>query len=129
MSTGTVMVSPAANLPARLSMMGRRVEIVTMPCAGAIDAGRLLQIAHRGADRILVAGCQPRHCRYQGARQGAAQIAAARNLLGLVGADPRRISDDWSGDPDHEAIAPELPEIMAAAWVEPGGEAERERGG
>ena len=120
----------AVNLPTRLKMMGRRVEIVTMPCAGAIDAGRLLQIAHRGADRILVAGCQPGHCRYgDGARLGNRQIATARELLELVGGDPNRIRDDWSGDPDHEAIAPSLPEIMAAAWVEPGAEAGPERGG
>ena len=120
----------AANLPSRLSMMGRRVEIVAMPCAGALDAGRLLAIAHRGAGRILVAGCQPGHCRYgDGARLGARQIAAARNLLELVGVDPNRIADDWSGDPDHDAIAPSLPTIMAAAWTELGEPAEREEGG
>ena len=120
----------AANLPPRLSMMGRRVEIVAMPCAGAVDAGRLLQIASGGGGRILVAGCEPDHCRYgDGARLGARQVAAARNLLELVGADPARIADDWSGDPDHDAIAPSLPQIMAAAWTEPDENTRPEQGG
>ncbi len=120
----------AASLPSQLSMMARRVEIVSMPCAGALDAGRLLEIAHRGAGRILVAGCEPGHCRYgDGARLGARQIAAARNLLELVGVDPARIADDWSGDPDHDAIAPSLPGIMAAAWTEPDEKTGQERGG
>lgn len=120
----------AASLPSRLSMMGRRVEVVSMPCAGALEAGRLLEIAHRGAGRILVAGCAPGSCRYgDGARLGARQVAAARNLLELVGIDPARIADDWSGDPDHDAIAPSLPQIMAAAWTEPDEQAGQEQGG
>ncbi|MFQ5349193.1 MAG: FAD-dependent oxidoreductase, partial [Thermoanaerobaculia bacterium] len=119
----------AANLPSRLSMMGRRVEIVSMPCAGALDAGRLLEIARRGVGRILVAGCEPGRCRYgDGATLGARQIAAARDLLRLVGIDPTRIADDWSGDPDHDAIAPSLPQMMAAAWTEPHLEAGQEQG-
>jgi NADPH-dependent glutamate synthase beta subunit-like oxidoreductase/coenzyme F420-reducing hydrogenase delta subunit/Pyruvate/2-oxoacid:ferredoxin oxidoreductase delta subunit len=119
----------AANLPSRLSMMGRRVEIVGMPCAGALDAGRLLEVARRGVGRILVAGCEPGRCRYgDGARLGAQQIAAARTLLELVGVDPSRIADDWSGDPDHDAIAPSLPGIMAAAWTEPDDTTGKERG-
>ena len=110
----------AASLPCRLSMMGRRVEIVTMPCAGAVDAGRLLEITRRGAGRVLVAGCDPGHCRYgDGAALGARQVAAARTLLELLGVEGNRITDDWSGDPDHDAIAPRLPRIMAAAWTEP----------
>lgn len=119
----------ASSLPPTLAMMGRRVEIVSLPCAGALDAGRLLEIARRGAGGILVAGCDPSRCRYgDGARLGARQIASARALLALVGVDPTRIRDDWSGDPDHEAIAPDLPAIMAAAWAAPGAGAE-ERGG
>ena len=111
-------------------MMGRRVEIIGMPCAGGLDAGRLLEIARRGAGGILVAGCDPDHCRFgDGARLGARQIATARALLALVGFDPTRIRDDWSGDPDHDAIAPDLPAIMAAAWVVPGTEAEQQGGG
>ncbi len=120
----------AASLPSRLGMMGRRVEIVGMPCAGALDAGRLLEIARRGAGRVLVAGCDPAHCRYgDGAALGARQIAAARNLLELLGVDPARIADDWSGDPDHDAIALSLPRIMAAAWTEPDEQAGQEQGG
>jgi NADPH-dependent glutamate synthase beta subunit-like oxidoreductase/coenzyme F420-reducing hydrogenase delta subunit/Pyruvate/2-oxoacid:ferredoxin oxidoreductase delta subunit len=119
----------AASLPSRLNMVGYRVEVVSMPCAGALDAGRLLEIARRGAGRILVAGCEPGHCRFgDGARLGARQIDAARSLLALVGVDASRITDDWSGDPDHDAIAPSLPRIMAATWVEPGNPTEQERG-
>ncbi len=110
----------AANLPARLSMMGRRVEIVGVPCAGGLDAGRLLEITRRGAGGVLVAGCDPDHCRFgDGSRLGARQIATARALLALVGIDPTRIRDDWSGHPDNDPIAPDLPAIMAAAWVAP----------
>jgi thioredoxin reductase/Fe-S-cluster-containing dehydrogenase component len=119
----------AAVLPARLSMMGRRVEVVSLPCAGALDAGRLLEIVHRGAARVLVAGCRPERCRYgNGATLGGRQVAAARTLLELVGADPDLIVDDWSGDPDHDAIAPRLPSIMAAAWTEPSAAADTEQG-
>ncbi len=109
----------AASLPPRLSMLGRRVEVVSMPCAGAVDAGRLLELLDRGAERVLVAGCRPGSCRYgDGGDRGTRQVEAARELLRLVGGDPARIQDDWSGDPDHEAIAPQLPEIMAATWVD-----------
>ena len=91
-----------------------------MPCAGAVDAGRLLEITRRGAGRVLVSGCDPGHCRYgDGAALGARQVAAARTLLELLGVEENRITDDWSGDPDHDAIAPRLPRIMAAAWTEP----------
>ncbi len=119
----------AASLPSRLHMMGRRVEVLSIPCAGGLDAGRLLEVAHRGAGGILVAGCAPGHCRFgDGADLGARQIATARALLALVGVDPTRIRDDWSSDPDHEAIAPALPGIMAAAWADPAAGAARERG-
>ena len=108
----------AASLAPRLSILGRRVEVVSMPCAGAIDAGRLLEILDHGAERVLVAGCKPGTCRYGGARLGQRHLATARELLRLVGGEAARLQDDWSGDPDHEAIAPRLPEIMAATWAE-----------
>ena len=109
----------AGSLPPRLSMLGRRVEVVSLPCAGGLDAGRLLEITERGVDRVLVAGCRSGACRYgDGAGLAARQVAAARDLLARVGANPDRILEDWSGDPDHEALAPTLPEIMASTWVE-----------
>ncbi len=92
-------------LRGRLGRLGRRVEVVRVRCAGALDAGRLIELRRRGAERVLIAGCLPGRCRFgRGARLAREQARWAESLLRLMGEEPERIVADASGAPDQDPI-------------------------
>ncbi len=117
----------AGSVGERLRRNGRRIEVVTVRCAGGLDAGRLLELCWRGAERIVVAGCGPGRCRFgDAARLAAGQTARARELLELIGSDPAQVVDDWSADPDRDPVEHSLGALLGEP---PAAAVRRARGG
>ncbi len=86
----------AAELGPRLEQLGGEAVPLWLRCAGEVDAGTLLDLYERGAQRIVLAGCATDHCRYgRGTRLAAVQAARAQTILRLLGADHERIVTDW----------------------------------
>jgi coenzyme F420-reducing hydrogenase delta subunit len=59
----------------------------------------LLELYRRGAQGVLVAGCLTDRCRFcDGAKLASRQIDCAQSILAMLGAEPDRVSANWSGD-------------------------------
>lgn len=83
---------------------GVHVEVIRFRCVGQVDAGMLLELYRLGARRVLIAGCSPERCRFgTGARLAAQEVAKARSVLRVLGADGDFIecdnSENRAGDP------------------------------
>jgi len=81
------------------------VEVIRFRCVGQVHAGMLVELYRLGTRRIVVAGCEMERCRFGGgARLAAREVERAQALLRLAGADPQRISTDWSADRAHDPL-------------------------
>jgi NADPH-dependent glutamate synthase beta subunit-like oxidoreductase/coenzyme F420-reducing hydrogenase delta subunit/NAD-dependent dihydropyrimidine dehydrogenase PreA subunit len=109
-------------LDAQLRFRGRPVELIRLRCVGQVDTAMLLELLHRGAKEVVVAGCDEERCRFGGGAQQAAQeVWRAHALLRRRGEDPERIRVHWS--PGREADAVE--EALARTLED--GPADREK--
>jgi NADPH-dependent glutamate synthase beta subunit-like oxidoreductase/coenzyme F420-reducing hydrogenase delta subunit/Pyruvate/2-oxoacid:ferredoxin oxidoreductase delta subunit len=80
-----------------LDRVGVHVEVVRFRCVGQVDAGMLLELVREGAQRVLVAGCDPARCRFgSGTQLALEQVQRARTMLQLMGHDTDRIMTHWS---------------------------------
>ncbi len=103
----------AAALP-RLRTRERGVEVLSVPCAGGVDAGHLLELLWHGAAGVVVAGCPPGRCRFgEGAQLAAEHTGRAHALLELAGGDPDRLVGDWADDADLETVVARLSRFPA----------------
>jgi coenzyme F420-reducing hydrogenase delta subunit len=79
----------------RLSEIGARqhTTIRRLACAGAINAGMVLEAVENGAGRVLVLACSRESCRHQnGATLAEAQVRLARDLLKTLGFNPEMVA-------------------------------------
>jgi NADPH-dependent glutamate synthase beta subunit-like oxidoreductase/coenzyme F420-reducing hydrogenase delta subunit/Pyruvate/2-oxoacid:ferredoxin oxidoreductase delta subunit len=89
----------AGALESALELRGLEIEVIRIRCVGQVDAGMLLELYRGGLQGVLVAGCLTDRCRFgNGARIAARQIQSAQAVLATLGAEPDRISANWSGD-------------------------------
>jgi coenzyme F420-reducing hydrogenase delta subunit/ferredoxin len=87
----------AGALEPTLDRTDAHVEVIRFRCVGQIDAAMLVELAHHGARRVLVAGCESGRCRFEhGTELAAEQVQCARAMLQLLGDDPEQIMTDWS---------------------------------
>ena len=79
--------------------------MIRFRCVGQVHAGMLVELYRLGTRHIVVAGCASERCRFGGgARLAAREVELAQTLLRLAGADPQRISTDWSADRAHDPL-------------------------
>ncbi len=72
------------------------VRVVRVPCSGRITPTFLVTALQKGADGVLVIGCQPGECHYQqGNLVEQARLALTRNFLDLLGLEAQRIRFAW----------------------------------
>jgi len=50
---------------ARLHQLPPHIRVVNVPCTGQLDASLISAALTRGADGVLIVGCQPGECHYQ----------------------------------------------------------------
>jgi len=76
---------------ARLEYSGA-VEIVRLPCSGALDVLHVLKAFEAGADGVFVAGCLDGDCHFvDGSLRAKPRVAAAKKLLAEAGVEPERL--------------------------------------
>jgi len=69
--------------------------VIRFRCVGQVDAGMLLELWRRGAGTVAVGGCGDTGCRFgPGAVLAGEQVAIARTMLRMFGADAERITVD-----------------------------------
>ena len=72
------------------------IKVVRVPCSGRVDPMFVLKSFERGADMVLVSGCHPGDCHYtSGNYHARRKLLAFRELLSLMGIDPRRFKISW----------------------------------
>ena len=68
------------------------IPVIPIMCSGRISIAILLKAFEKGADGILVAGCNPDECRFGfGAHHGIAAVIQVQNLLNLLGIEKERV--------------------------------------
>jgi len=76
--------------------MSPHVRIIRLPCTGRIDPLFVMKAFERGADGVIVSGCHPADCHYgEGNYHARRRFALFRDLIELVGVDPRRVVFSW----------------------------------
>jgi len=72
------------------------VRILRVMCSGRVDPALILRCYEQGADGVMVLGCHPGDCHYlTGNEEAQKRVESARELLGLLGIDDRRLLLEW----------------------------------
>jgi len=68
------------------------VKIIRIPCTGKLDIGYIFKAFEKGADGIIVAGCEEGSCHFQkGNLVAKKRVAYAKQLLRSIGMDDNRL--------------------------------------
>lgn len=66
---------------------GDRVQVVNLPCSGRVDPAMILLALTKGADGVLVVGCEDGDCHYlRGTYLGRSKVALLDTVLGQMSA-------------------------------------------
>lgn len=83
-----------------------KIRIVKTMCAGRIDPAIVLETFLKGADGVLIIGCQTPDCHYvDGNLQTERKIKMLKKLIGLTGFDPERLRLEWANASEIETFA------------------------
>ena len=83
-----------------------KVRIVQVMCAGRIDPTIALETFLRGADGVLVVGCETPDCHYvEGNMQADRKVKMLKRLMALTGLDPERLRLEWASASSIETFA------------------------
>ena len=79
----------------------RGVNVITVPCAGSIEARRILHTLETGADKVLIVACPLDNCKYlSGNRRALKRAGAVSAALKQAGMDPSRVHMEWLSSVD-----------------------------
>ncbi len=69
------------------------VEVNRLMCIGRVNAGMILEAVEKGAQKVLVLGCDESSCRHQnGAQLAFEQVQLARNLFHTLGLESNLVT-------------------------------------
>jgi coenzyme F420-reducing hydrogenase delta subunit len=75
--------------------------MIEVPCSGRINPLLLVSALQRGADGILLVGCEPGHCHYkEGNYLGRRKFATLTSFLEYAGLEKKRVQFAWMGETD-----------------------------
>lgn len=90
------------------------VRIVKVPCTGRIDYALIIKGFEQGADGIIVSGCHPGDCHYSdGNYHARRRWIIFRDLLQLIGINPKRIHFSWVSAAEGKKWAELVKEVTA----------------
>ncbi|MEA3239811.1 MAG: hydrogenase iron-sulfur subunit [Candidatus Bipolaricaulota bacterium] len=70
------------------------ISIIKVNCTGEVTADMILSSFAKGADGVLIGGCRPGHCRYEGGNlKGANRVYLLKRALREFGFNPDRIRE------------------------------------
>lgn len=82
------------------------IRILRVMCSGRVDPALVLKCYERGADGVMVLGCHPGDCRYiAGNEEAQRRVETTRDLMELLGIDPRRLLLEWISASEGERFA------------------------
>jgi coenzyme F420-reducing hydrogenase delta subunit/Pyruvate/2-oxoacid:ferredoxin oxidoreductase delta subunit len=68
------------------------VQVIEVPCAGKVDPRNILKAFERGAEKVLVLGCNPGSCKFfDGPDRARNRLTRLREMLSKVGIDPEAL--------------------------------------
>ena len=69
---------------------------ITVMCSGSVSPVYILSAFNKGADGVLVSGCNPGDCHYmEGNYQARRKVYLVHKLVEFVGLDPQRLRMSW----------------------------------
>ncbi len=72
------------------------VQIVKVMCSGRVDPLYVVDAFLNGAEGVLIAGCHPNYCRYDGGNRYAETRAKfLKMLMEEIGVEPARLRIEW----------------------------------
>jgi F420-non-reducing hydrogenase iron-sulfur subunit len=90
------------------------IRILRVMCSGRVDPALVLKCYERGADGVMVLGCHPGDCRYiAGNEEAQRRVETTRDLMELLGIDPRRLLLEWISASEGERFANVANEFVA----------------
>ncbi|HDL85735.1 MAG TPA: hydrogenase iron-sulfur subunit [Candidatus Acetothermia bacterium] len=70
------------------------ISIISVNCTGEVTADMILSSLAKGADGILIGGCRPGHCRYEGGNiKGSNRVYLLKRALREFGVNTERIRE------------------------------------
>jgi len=77
------------------------VQVVEVPCSGRLNPFFLLSALQKGADGVLVVGCEPGDCHYkEGNYLARRKLTTLKGFLEYVGLEQERVQFAWISDAD-----------------------------
>jgi F420-non-reducing hydrogenase small subunit len=71
-------------------------RVVRLMCSGRLDPEFVLTALRQGADGVLIGGCRPGDCHYQGGNYKCLRrFLLIRRLVGQMGIEPQRVRLEW----------------------------------
>ncbi len=88
------------------------LRIVTLPCSGRIDPALVLMALTRGADGVLLLGCQEGECHYtRGTFLGRGKLALIEQILNQMGLARQRVRFVETASLDRKVLPPLVREM------------------
>ncbi|MFC1956696.1 hydrogenase iron-sulfur subunit [Chloroflexota bacterium] len=90
------------------------VRIVRVMCSGMIDPGHVLRAFEKGADGVIVAGCNHVDCHYiDGPVKCDAMFARLKKLVGMLGLEEERLRRELISTPEASKFAQVIQDMVA----------------
>ncbi|MFC2012705.1 hydrogenase iron-sulfur subunit [Chloroflexota bacterium] len=83
------------------------VRIVRVMCSGRVEPVFILKALEKGADGVLILGCHPGDCHYQGGNyKTMRRFPLLKKLLSQLGVEDKRVRLEWvsASEADHFAM-------------------------
>lgn len=92
------------------------VRVANVPCTGRLTPAFVTTALHKGADALLVVGCQEDECHYKhGNRLEKTRARQVQGLLELLGVEPERVQFAWLGSLDRGRFPALVEQSLARA--------------
>jgi len=105
----------------KLEPFGDRVRVVNLPCSGRVDPAMILMALTKGADGVMVIGCQDGECHYtRGTYIGRSKLALLGEMLDQMGLAKQRVKFAELGSLDRfvlPSLITEMTEAIESAAV------------
>jgi len=93
------------------------VQVVEVPCSGRLNPLFLLSALQKGAEGVLVVGCEPGDCHYkEGNYLARRKLASLKSFLEYIGLEEERLQFAWIGDSERGRFS-RLVEKMTAELI------------
>ncbi|RJX23835.1 MAG: hydrogenase iron-sulfur subunit [Dethiobacter sp.] len=93
------------------------VRIIRVPCCSRVSPNLILRAFQRGADGVVVAGCHPGDCHYDGGNYLARRrLTLLHRFLEFLGMEASRFTVCWISASEGERFAAVMTEITQKIW-------------